>query len=445
VSYPEENDPGGKGMSTRIVLIGAGSAMFGLGTLGDILKCEALEGSTVVLHDINPQTLKAVEETARQYLQEKALPYMLSATTSLEEALQGASFCLISIEVGDRYELWEQDWKIPLQYGIRQVYGENGGPGGLFHALRIIPPILEICKEIQTVCPEAYVINLSNPMIRISHAVHTRYPDLKYVGLCHEVASLMEHLPILLETPFSNLTIKAGGFNHFSVLVEATYKDTGEDAYPDIREKGPAYFERAPAYFGNIGERGLFLEILNRFGYLPITTDSHFGEYIHWAYDVVDHNGILEFYDRYKKSMLTSHESPLTRLAHGTPEKEYWRVVPIIAGILTDLHHEELAVNIPNEGFIEYLPKNQVVEVPAIVDKDGVHGVKIDPYPKAFAGLLMNQVAVNDLTTEAVLTGSKKVVMQALLADPVVNNVRAAEEMLDTMLMLQEPHLGYIS
>jgi alpha-galactosidase len=418
--------------------------MFGLGTLGDILKREALEGSTVVLHDINPQALKAVEETARQYIQERALPYTLSATTSLREALQGAGFCIISIEVGNRYELWEQDWKIPLQYGIRQVYGENGGPGGLFHALRIIPPILGICEGIQAVCPEAYVMNLSNPMIRISHAVHTKYPDLKYIGLCHEVASLVEHLPILLETPFSNLAIKAGGFNHFSILVEASYRDTGQDAYPDIRERGPAYFERAPACFGNIGERGLFLEILNRFGYLPITTDSHFGEYIHWAYDVADHSGILEFYDRYKKSMLAPQDPPLTRLENGTSEKEYWRVVPIIEGILTDSHHEELAVNIPNDGFIEYLPANQVVEVPVIIDKDGVHGVRLESYPRAFAGLLMNQVAVNDLTTEAVLMGSREVVMQALLVDPVVDNVRAAEQMLDTMLMLQKPYLGYI-
>jgi len=432
-------------MSTRIVLIGAGSAMFGLGTLGDILKCNALEGCTVVLHDINPQALRKVEQTARQYLQEQALPYTVFATTSLEEALQDASFCIIAIEVGDRYALWEQDWKVPLQYGIRQVYGENGGPGGLFHALRIIPPILDICAQVQRICPDAYVMNLSNPMIRISHAVHTSYPDLKTIGLCHEIASLVEHLPILLETPFSNLSIKAGGFNHFSVLVEATYRDTGKDAYPDIRAKGPAYFAEAPAYFGNIGERRLFLEILDRFGHLPITTDSHFGEYIHWAYDVADHNGILEFYDKYKRSMLAPQSPSLARLAQGTPEKEYWRAVPIIEGILTDSHHGELAVNIPNDGFIDYLPRNQVVEVPAVVDKDGVHGVRLDPYPKAFAGLLLNQVAVNDLTTEAVLTGSKEVVLQALLVDPIVTSVRAAKEMLDTMLMLQQPYLGYIT
>ena len=431
-------------MQTKIVLIGAGSAMFGLGAVGDILQCQSLAGSTIVLNDINPDALAFVEKTVKEHVEKESLPYTIEATTSLEKALRGAEFCLISIEVGDRHSLWEQDWKIPLQYGFRQVYGENGGPGGLFHALRIIPPIFNICQQISDICPEAYVMNLSNPMIRISQAVHTKFPALKFVGICHEVASLVEHLPILLGTPFENLSIKAGGFNHFSVLVEATYKDSGRDAYPDIREKGPAYFAKAPAVFGNIGERGLFLEILKQFGCLPITTDSHFGEYIPWASSVVDHHGILEFYRRYKEEMRSNHEEALRRIATGTPEAEYWRVVPIIEGILTNSGHTELAVNLPNAGFVEYLPDNQIVEVPAVIDRSGIHGVKLDHYPRAFAGLLMNQVAVNNLTTEAVLSGSKHAVLQALLVDPVVHDVRAAEDMLKTFLALQEEHLGYL-
>ena len=123
-------------MTTKIVLTGAGSAMFGFGALGDIFKSQILRGCTVTLLDINPEALARVEGIAREYLAENDLPYTLEATPSRQEALQGADFCIISIEVGNRYELWEQDWKIPLQYGIRQVYGENGGPGGLFHALR---------------------------------------------------------------------------------------------------------------------------------------------------------------------------------------------------------------------------------------------------------------------------------------------------------------------
>ncbi|MDR3475712.1 MAG: hypothetical protein P4M09_29040 [Devosia sp.] len=431
-------------MSTRIVLIGAGSAMFGLGTIGDILRCKSLAGSTIVLNDINPEALAFVEDVASRHVRDNALPFKIEATTSLDAALKGAEFCLISIEVGDRHTLWEQDWKVPMQYGFRQVYGENGGPGGLFHALRIIPPILTICERILVVCPDAYVLNLSNPMVRISQAVHTKFPALKYVGLCHEVASLNEHLPLLLGTPLENLRFKAGGFNHFSVLVEATYRDSGQDAYPDIRAKAPAYFAKAPAVFGYVGERGLFLEILKRFGQLPITTDSHFGEYIPWASSVVDHRGILEFYRSYKDAMRSNHEEALRRIATGTPVEEYWRVVPIIEGILTDSHHDELAVNVPNDGLIDYLPANQIVEVPAVIDANGIHGVRLDPYPKAFAALLMTQVPVNDMTTEAVLAGSKEAALQALLVDPVVHDARAAEDMLNTMLSLQEKHLGYL-
>lgn len=146
-------------MSIRIVLIGAGSAMFGLGTLGDIFKETQLEGSTIVLHDINPQTLKRTYKEAKTFIQNKDLNYDLQATTDHKEAVTDADFCIISIEVGDRYALWEQDWKVPLQYGIHQVYGENGGPGGFFHSMRIIPPILNICQDIADLAPNALVIN----------------------------------------------------------------------------------------------------------------------------------------------------------------------------------------------------------------------------------------------------------------------------------------------
>jgi alpha-galactosidase len=271
-------------------------------------------------------------------------------------------------------------------------------------------------------------------MSRICHTVNTKYPNLKLIGLCHEIASLPMHLPHILETPLSNLSFKAGGLNHFSVLLEIEYKDTGKDAYPDVRERAPKYFENMP-------ERGLFREILERFGYLPITTDSHFGEYVPWAHSVADHKGILNFYSMYKTWCL--EQVPLSRI-EGTPEEEYWRVAPIMAGILTDSRHKELAVNIPNDGFIDNLPRDLVVEVPATVDKDGVHGVKLGALPKGIAGLLRNQASVHDLTTEAVLTGSREIALQALLVDPVVHSVRAAEQTLDTILELQSRYLGYI-
>jgi len=421
-----------------------------------------LAGSHIVLHDINAESLAMVEATGQAFIAEHELPYRLSATTSRSEALQGADFCISSIEIGDRFELWEQDWRIPQQYGIRQVYGENGGPGGLFHSLRIIPPILEICADIEKFCPNAYLFNFSNPMSRICTTVQRRFPDLKLVGLCHEIASHKRHLPAILDLPFDQMSLRSGGLNHFSILLEAIDRETGEDLYPQIRTKAPAYFDSLPGLGDSIKqlkktgswpgsdsnlavdparviwpERGLYRIILEQFGCLPITTDSHFGEYIHWAHDAVDHKGILDFYNIYKQFL--SKVRPEIELTLSE------RVVPIIEGILTNSGYEEAAVNLPNQGLIEGLPEWLVVEVPATIDKDGVHGIRLGQFPRGFTGLLSNQVAVHDLTAEAVLSGSKQAVIQALLVDPIVDKSSVVEEMVDAMLDLQSDHLGYIT
>lgn len=447
-------------MKKRIVLIGAGSAQFGYGTIGDILQSKVLEGSHIVLHDINPHTLKVVADTATAFIAEHKLPFTLTATTNRPEAFQGADFLVSSIEVGDRFELWEQDWRIPQQYGVRQVYGENGGPGGLFHSLRIIPPILDICADVMRICPEATVFNFSNPMSRICTTVTRAFPDLKFIGLCHEIASLRNYLPQILQVPYDALEVQAAGLNHFSCVLTARYKETGEDAYPDIRAKAPAFFGKMPSldavhkYFKETGqwpekpedfaaieteawpERRVFQVILEKFGLFPITTDSHFGEYIPWAYDVTDHRGILDFYRFYKDY-----------LAHAQPKIELRveeRVVPIIENILTDSGSIEEAVNIPNAGYLPDLPEWLAVEVPATVDKDGIHGLNMGSLPRGYAGLLLNQAAVHDLTAEAVLKKSRSAALQALLVDPVVNQYAHVEEMLDTIIAYQERWLGYL-
>ena len=319
-----------------LFLIGAGSAQFGYGTIGDILQSKVLEGSHIVLHDINPNTLAVVEKTACDFIAEHKLPFTVSATTNRAEAFQGADFIVSSIEVGNRFELWEQDWRIPQQYGVQQVYGENGGPGGLFHSLRIIPPILEICADVMKICPQATVFNFSNPMSRICTTVTRAFPELKFIGLCHEIASLRNFLPHILGVPYEELEVRAGGLNHFSCVLTAKYKASGQDAYPDIRAKAPLFFGAMPSmdavhkYFKETGqwpenaedfanipteawpERRVFQVILEKFGLMPITSDSHFGEYIQWAYDVTDHRGILDFYRFYKEYL--AHVQPKIEL-----------------------------------------------------------------------------------------------------------------------------------
>ena len=435
----------------KIVLIGAGSQNFGLGIISDIFKSKSLEGCQIFLHDIDKTTLSNTKIISNNYKENLGINIDIKASTSRKEALDGATFCIISIEVGKRFDLWDQDWKIPLQYGFRQVYGENGGPGGLFHSLRQIPPIIDICEDINSICPDAIVFNFSNPMQRICHSVTTKFPNLKFIGMCHEIASMERQLPDLMETEMQNIEFRAAGLNHLSILLEARYKNTRKDGYPIIKQNFDAYFsdlinkhDAKPSKPG--AERGVFRKVFETYGYLPITTDSHLGEYIQWAYSVADHDAILEFYDNYKEKCLAFYNDKSSYEYFFDPENTgtHERVIPIIEGILSDTGYEEPAVNIPNNGYIACLPKDIVVEVPATVNKSGISGISFKDYPSAFTSLLNLQSGVIQMTTEAVLNCSKHSAYLALLADPLVNDSIQAEKLLNSMLQTQSKFLGYL-
>jgi len=425
----------------KIVLIGAGSLQFGLGSVGSILESEILKGSTISLHDIDAKSLNLAAEACESAINQRNLDFILQSTTDREEALKNATFIINSIEVGPRFDLWDQDLYIPHWFGNKQVFGENGGPGGLFHSLRIIPPILDICEDVMRICPNAYFINFSNPMSRICLAIKRKFPKLKFIGLCHELGHFMIHYSRILNTELSNLEIIAGGLNHFGVVLKINYKDTGKDAYPEIREKGPSYLEGLDNLDVDLNKY-----IFQKYGYIPYTTDSHFGEYIHWAWEIADISGIKEFRDTYmimidyegKKIRRLIKRGKGARLVQ--PDEE--RAIPIIEGILTDSNHTELSVNIPNDEIITNLPKDLVVECPAKITKNGIEGVKLGEYPKGLAGLLRNQATVQDLTVEAAIKKSKSIALQALLADPVVNSYSEAEKILIEMLKQQSKYLN---
>ncbi|ADK82062.1 family 4 glycosyl hydrolase [Sediminispirochaeta smaragdinae] len=451
----------------KIVLIGAGSAQFGLGTLGDLFQSQALEGSEIDIVDIDEKALAHVQKIATSFLEESGKPFWVQAYTDRKEALRDADVVVISIEVGKRFPLWNQDWTIPQQYGIHQVYGENGGAGGVFHSLRITPVIVEICDDVMQFCPNAYVFNYSNPMTAITTAVLRKYPQLKFIGMCHEIASLKRYVPIILDTPYEDIALRAAGLNHFSVLLEASYRSTGKDAYPDILERAPAFFEREPGYSdllsyvqkgGSVeqtegsdrrsllagtrsskswADRTLFKTILERYRLLPITGDSHIGEYISWAWEIADHKGIKDFYEFYQ-IMLSRNEPKI-----GTETHE--RLVYILEALLKGAaSYEEPAVNILNEDLIPELPSWIAVEVPGIVSASGIKGVKFPAYPKGFAALLRNYCGVYDLIAEAVLTSRKEYVIQALMANPVVDQCRCLPELVDIMIDRQKPWLDYL-
>ncbi len=427
----------------KIVIIGAGSLQFGLGSVGSIINSDVLQGSTICLHDINPTNLELVSQACRESIQKKNLDFDLEATTERKKALKRATFIINSIEVTPRFKWFELDYEIPRKYGNKQVMGENGGPGGLFHSLRVVPPILEICEDINTICPDAFLINYSNPMSRICLAIKRKFSSLKFVGLCHEYLGFIHHYVKILETPLTNLEMKAGGLNHFGVLLEIKYIDSNKDAYPDLRRKAPKYLSNLRGFMNDVD---LVRYILEKFGYIPYTQDSHYGEYISWAWEKANLEGVRAFYNGYKAFTLATGRKLQRLIERGKgsrivrPDQE--RAIPIIEGIITDSKHEEASVNLPNDDVITNLPRDLVVECPAIVTKNGMKAVKLGDYPMGLAALLRNQASVQDLVVEAILKKSKELAFQALLLDPTINNASKAEEMFDEMLEINKGHVN---
>lgn len=449
----------------KIVLVGAGSLQFGVGMLGDIFQSKTLAGCEVTLHDINEEAMNSVLNKAVTFVKENGLNFTLNASINRKEAFKGADFIISSIEVGDRFKLWDDDWKVPMQYGIHQVYGENGGPGGIFHSLRIIPVILDIVEDAQEICPDAEIFNFSNPMTAIVTTVKRKFPNAKFTGICHEIGWLYKWLPRMLNKNIDDLEFRAAGLNHFSCMIELKDKNTGEDLYPQVLAKANDFFKNEIGYsdffetllktgvleneeqFAKTGDnrksrfefadRKLGKFILENYNLLPITVDSHFGEYISWAWDVVDHRGIMDFYDYYKKALSLENIPEIKLVLHE-------RVVPIIEGIIGNKGYEEPAVNILNNGFIKDLPSWIAVEIPAVINKHGVNGVKIPELSKGYLSLLRNYCSVYDLTAEAIIHKRKDLVVQAILANPVVNQAKNVHEMVDRMIDIQSKWLGYL-
>jgi len=426
----------------KIVLIGAGSLQFGLGSVGSIINSEILQGSIVSLHDINQSNLDLVTQSCKDAIEQKHLDFELESTIDRRKALKNATYIINSIEVGDRFKLWEEDYEIPRRYGSNQIYGENGGPGGLFHSLRVIPPILEICEDITKICPDAFVVNYSNPMSRICLAIKRKFPSLNFVGLCHEFPGFVHHYSKILDTPLSNLEMRAGGLNHFGILLTIRYIDKNKDAYPDLRKKAPQYLSNLTGFMNDVD---LIKYILEKFGYIPYTQDSHYGEYISWAWEKANIEGVRAFYNGYKSLTLSTGKKIQKSIKRGKgallvkPDNE--RAIPIIEGIITDSNHEEDSVNLPNDDVITNIPRDLVVECPAIVTKKGLKAIKLGDYPKGLAALLRNQASVQDLVVEAILKKSKDIAFQALLLDPTINNVSKTQEMFEEMIKINQDYI----
>jgi alpha-galactosidase len=404
---------------------------------------QELNGSTISLVDVNPEALRIMAQVARRLNEAAGEPFSIEATTDRCEVLSDAQFVIISVAV-KRNELWRLDFEIPLKYGVKQVLGENGGPGGLFHAMRNIPIVLDICRDIERLCPDALVLNLTNPEGRICQAV-SRYTDLQFVGLCHGISMAQAAIGEVLGLPPGEIAPKAGGLNHFSWILELWRESSGEDLYPAFKRAIAERGIEEASIRNHRFEIKLSRYLMEVFGLWPLPSDDHVGEYLSYAWEYCGLQGYdFEGVDKQVAANWrrlrgwADGRDPINALL-GQSSGE--RVIPIIVAVLNNARQYELSANLPNAGFIPNLPNWAIVEIPATVDADGVHGIPIGPLPEPIAAMCHTQIAVIDQMVEAAVHGDRQAALQALLLDPVVNSISQAEAVLNEMLEVHKDFL----
>jgi len=436
----------------KIVLIGAGSQSFGPGTVRDVLLSDPLAeaGVELVLMDIVEKHLKDSEQYARSVAEKLDRQAAISATTDLETALKGADYAVTAIEV-DRYLYWSQDFHIPRRYGFRQVYGENGGPGGLFHALRNMGPTIEIARTMERLCPEAPLLNFTNPEHKLCEAV-TRLTEVQAIGLCHGVFMGQEQIARILELPEEELDTAACGINHFTWFQKIRHRETGEDLYPRLRQA-----EREGDWLADWHEIGLARVLFRRFGRWPSPAANHVGEYVRWAEEFVagelqyfydpmdgepqDTGRIPDFIYSLSGDRTTR---PWRRPSPGPPRLEEAPLrpsgelaVPIMEALSCGLRRELDAVNVPNQGAMPDMPDEMVVEIPAAADGQGLHRCQMERLPEGIAAMVRLQGSIHQLLVEAFAEGSKEKLLQAILLDPTVDSYRRGVAFMEEMLRVQ--------
>ena len=457
-------------LPTKITIIGAGSAQFGENTLSALIRSKKLRGSSIALVDRNQTSLDIVKRLADRMNREWDANMNISAHLHHHEALEGTQFVASAIEVGAREGLWRTDYEIPLKYGVHQPYAENGGPGGFAHAARNIGPVLQIVRDMEKVCPEAWFINFTNPMVRICDAVN-RHSRIKAVGLCHQIyagysmvgVALAKELGIEVPPELTGmhaavdqaaaqeslkkqvvplLDIRAAGLNHFTWILSIHDRKTGEDLYPLFRKR---FFELDPKF------EPLTRDVFSAFGLFPVPGDTHLCEYLPWVSDPQTkpwekYNVRLYDWDL----MASVREFELDRLdkmadgsmtTEGLKDTDSEGALEMIENMAGAGSHYHVAANLPNQGQISNLPSGATVETPVMVDGAGVHPVHVGALPEPIAELCRREITTAQLCVDASVNGDHEKALQCLLLDPMITDIQVAKNILDDYLLSNKEYL----
>jgi alpha-galactosidase len=433
---------------TKITLIGAGSTVFTRNLCSDILLAPALQGSTITLMDIDPGRLRNSRDLVQNIVDSRGLDAKVEVTTDRREAIRGADYLVTTFQQGG-LDAYSFDIEIPKRYGVEQCVGDTVGPGGVFRALRTIPVLLELCDEVDELAPDALLLNYVNPMAANCWAVD-RATGRPHVGLCHSVQGTSEMLASWVGAPYEEVNFLCVGINHQAFFLK--FRRGRDDLYPEIREAIKSDEVR--------GQEPVRVELMEHFGYFVTESSGHASEYApyfrksaHMVEDELvprfrnedDHwfdFGRTGGYLRHCQEVLD--ETSGDGSANGIPAERTHEYGSYIIEAMETNEPIKVNGNVPNRGLIRSLPENCCVEVPCLIDANGVQPTSLDHYPTQLVALNRTNINVQELTVEAALTGNTEAVHHAVMLDPLTAAVCTLPEvraMVDEMLDIQEQWL----
>ncbi|MCL2006702.1 MAG: alpha-galactosidase [Treponema sp.] len=433
----------------KIAFIGAGSFEFTRNLVRDIFTFDAFKDATIALMDIDETRLEYSKKAVEKIIKAGNYGAKVISTMKREEALEGADGVLCTILSGD-VDVWRYDIEIPKQYGVDINVGDTRGPAGIFRALRTIPVMLDICKDIEKYCPDAIFLNYTNPMAMLCRAMQSRFPALKITGLCHSVQGTAGMLARWIGARNSEITYTCAGINHQAFYLD--YKWKGVDAYPQIREA----LKRPEIYNEEQVRNELFLLL----DYYPTESSGHNSEYNAWFRkrpDLIEkfcthgtgwnpgaYAYILKQYEERKDTWQSTIEKwleiPSVSLDRGNEYAAY-----IFNAVFGDKTLFKFNGNIPNKGIIDNMPKGACVEVPVLASPLGFEPVRIGKLPDQIAAMIYPAALCEELTVEGCFSGERQKIHQAMAFDPLTSAVlglHEIREMTDKMFEQNKDYLG---
>ena len=430
----------------KIVLVGAGSHTFARHLITDIVSYPELRDSTITLMDISPEPLELITAFAKTMMKQNKYNTKIESTTNRREALEGADYVFTTIKVGD----WQaqQDNSPSVYYGVELGRGDTIGAGGVFYGARHVPAILDICCDMEKICPDAWLLNYTNPMAIITWAVND-YTRIKTVGLCHSVKSTAATLAKYMGVPPEEVSYWVAGINHMSWFLKLKWQ--GKDAYPLLKEKfeNPAVYASPDSNYN--GADIVRAEIFKAFGYFVTESSRHMSEYVPYfqknpelieKFKIISHKPKGKTRVDEDADLLEQIKTNQKLTIRHSGEYGSSIIYSMETGIPLRIN-----ANVKNRGFITNLPDGCCVEVPCLVNKNGIHPCYVGDLPPQLASLNRGNINIQEMAVRGIVEKDKTKIFQSVLLDPLTAAVLTIDEirvMVDKMFKTEAKYMkGY--